>query len=264
MHAEPVPEDSWPLLVSVTVDFIWRAICHVCIRDFPKRLISQRLKKTLLLFCKGTSLRKTSFCALFSGLKTGFINLGDVFVGMLLPLGGGGRRSCCVVSGSATMCWLTDGAGRQVDASTDSLGGGGGVVGGWRLGVHPGLLRVDAQAEKNEGHGESQNRSGDFWRIRTVYVTIERIHSSREDPVWGLGRTEGGTVRGGSNPEQHQTNAKHSAKIRRLWTGDGLLTSQLLWDWLRLSEKQLGWRDVKKKVALFFKVKCTSETSWVF
>lgn len=47
---------------------------------------------------------KLVFVVCFLGLKTGFINLAAVFVGMLLRLGGLGRGSCRVVSGSVAMC----------------------------------------------------------------------------------------------------------------------------------------------------------------
>lgn len=43
-----------------------------------------------------------------------------------------------------------------------------------------------------------------------VGVCHRRARSAEEDPVEGAG---GGGV--GGDPEQHQTNAKHSAKIRR-------------------------------------------------
>lgn len=61
---------------------------------------------------------------------------------------------------------------------------------------------MDAQAEKNEWHGEN--------RVKTGAATSEESQRymspfcPRGPSGWG-----GVIVRGGGNPEQHQTNAKH-------------------------------------------------------
>lgn len=91
-----------------------------------------------------------------------------------------------------------------MDASTAGLDVG---TGG---GAHPGLLQVDAQAEKNERHGKS--------RVKIGAATCEesRRRMSPSSAFSRRGRSGGeGLRRAGGDPVQHQTNAKHSAKIRR-------------------------------------------------
>lgn len=75
--------------------------------------------------------------------------------------------------------------------------------------AHPGLLRVDAQAEKNERHGESRVKTGAATSEESRRRMSPSSAFSRRGPSGGGG---GGAV---GDPEQHQTNAKHSAKIRR-------------------------------------------------
>lgn len=104
-------------------------------------------------------MRETCFCGLFTGLKTGFINLAAVFVGMLLRFGewgGTGVLSCCVWVCSDVLInrWRRETSG--------CLNSHHEWWWWWRVGavVHPGPLRVDAQAEKNERHGESRVKTG--------------------------------------------------------------------------------------------------------